>query len=121
MREIRLLRWHQIDFEKKYITVGKAKTAAGKGRGIPFALMLESLISSYLGRHCRGRDVGYNEHMSRAMLERYGIRKASKVEAMRAVERILSRVWSPKVFPKVDDRQPSEPLALTERARSSVG
>ena len=33
--EIRLLRWSQVDFARKAITVGKSKTAAGTGRTIP--------------------------------------------------------------------------------------
>ena len=33
--EIRTLRWSQIDFEKRMVTVGRAKTRAGSGRVIP--------------------------------------------------------------------------------------
>ena len=33
--EIRTLRWNQIDFEKRTIAVGRAKTQAGTGRVIP--------------------------------------------------------------------------------------
>jgi integrase len=33
--EIRLLRWRQIDWEKRTVTVGVSKTAAGAGRLIP--------------------------------------------------------------------------------------
>lgn len=33
--EIRTLRWSQIDFEKRTVTVGRAKTQAGSGRVIP--------------------------------------------------------------------------------------
>lgn len=33
--EIRLLRWSQIDFEKRTVTVGHSKTEAGRGRLIP--------------------------------------------------------------------------------------
>jgi integrase len=33
--EIRLLRWGQIDFEKRTLTVGRSKTEAGTGRLIP--------------------------------------------------------------------------------------
>ena len=33
--EIRNLTWSQIDFEKRILTVGKSKTAAGEGRTIP--------------------------------------------------------------------------------------
>ena len=33
--EIRTLRWSQIDFEKRTVAVGRAKTQAGSGRVIP--------------------------------------------------------------------------------------
>jgi integrase len=33
--EIRLLRWDQVDFEKRTLTVGRSKTEAGTGRLIP--------------------------------------------------------------------------------------
>ena len=33
--EIRTLRWSQVDFEKRSVTVGRAKTQAGSGRVIP--------------------------------------------------------------------------------------
>jgi len=33
--EIRLLRWHQVDFSGRQITVGKSKTDSGTGRVIP--------------------------------------------------------------------------------------
>ena len=33
--EIRTLRWRQIDFEKRTVTVGRAKTEGGSGRVIP--------------------------------------------------------------------------------------
>lgn len=44
--EIRLLRWHQIDWQARTLTVGRSKTEAGKGRVIPlntdaFRAMLE--------------------------------------------------------------------------------
>jgi len=45
--EIRLLRWRQINFYGKEITVGRAKTEAGKGRVIPFGPMLEAVLNAY--------------------------------------------------------------------------
>lgn len=45
--EIRLLKWRQIDFDAKEITVGKAKTDAGKGRVIPFGTTLAGVLSIY--------------------------------------------------------------------------
>jgi integrase len=44
--EIRLLKWHQIDFEAKEITVGKAKTEKGTGRMIPFE-ELHAVLTTY--------------------------------------------------------------------------
>jgi hypothetical protein len=42
--EIRRLRWRQIDFEKRFLTVGRSKTEAGEGRTIPLnAALLEAL------------------------------------------------------------------------------
>ena len=46
--EIRLLKWSQIDFDQKQITVGRSKTATGQGRIIPFGPMLETLLAAYL-------------------------------------------------------------------------
>jgi integrase len=36
-KEFRELTWGQIDFEKKFLTVGKSKTDAGEGRTIPLS------------------------------------------------------------------------------------
>jgi integrase len=47
--EIRNLTWAQIDFEKRFLTVGKAKTNAGEGRTIP----LNSFLLSVLADHAR--------------------------------------------------------------------
>lgn len=33
--EIRALRWEQVDFERRFLTVGRTKTDAGEGRTIP--------------------------------------------------------------------------------------
>jgi len=46
--EIRLLKWSQIDFEAKQITVGRAKTAAGRGRVIPFGPLIEAVLTGYV-------------------------------------------------------------------------
>lgn len=35
--ELRLLRWRQIDFLNRIVTVGKSKTAGGEGRSIPLS------------------------------------------------------------------------------------
>ena len=43
--EIRNLTWEQIDFEKRFLTVGKSKSDAGEGRTIP---LNNSLISALL-------------------------------------------------------------------------
>ena len=43
--EIRCLTWGQIDFEKRFLTVGKSKTAAGTGRTIPLnGTLLDALL-----------------------------------------------------------------------------
>jgi integrase len=47
--EIRRLTWEQVDFEKQFLTVGKAKTDGGEGRTIP----LNSSLLSVLLDHSR--------------------------------------------------------------------
>lgn len=43
--EIKSLRWNQIDWEKKILTVGQSKTDAGTGRTIPLnGTLLEALV-----------------------------------------------------------------------------
>ena len=43
--EIRNLTWAQVDFEKQFLTVGKAKTEAGEGRTIPLnSILLPALL-----------------------------------------------------------------------------
>jgi integrase len=43
--EIRLMTWNQIDLEKKFLTVGESKTAAGTGRTIPLnGTLLDALL-----------------------------------------------------------------------------
>lgn len=52
--EIRNLTWGQVNFEKRYLTVGRSKTEAGEGRTIPLnADLFESLTNHarwYTGR-----------------------------------------------------------------------
>jgi integrase len=45
--EIRHLTWGQIDFEKRFLTVGKSKTEAGEGRTIPLNAELLSALSDH--------------------------------------------------------------------------
>jgi integrase len=47
--EVRNLIWNQINFEKRFLTVGKAKTSAGTGRTIP---LNEALLDALL-EHAR--------------------------------------------------------------------
>ena len=47
--EIKALRWSQLDFDKRVLTVGKAKTKAGEGRTIPS----NGAILSALADHAR--------------------------------------------------------------------
>jgi integrase len=46
-REVRNLRWRQIDFEKRFLIVGKSKTDAGEGRPIPLNDELYSVLTQY--------------------------------------------------------------------------
>jgi integrase len=48
--EIRTLRWSQIDFEKRTITVGRAKTQAGSGRVIPLNQPAFGALVKWAGR-----------------------------------------------------------------------
>jgi integrase len=45
--EIRTLRWNQVDFLKRIITVGKSKTSAGTGRTIPINAELFSTLAEH--------------------------------------------------------------------------
>ena len=46
--EIRNLRWGQIDFAGKFLTVGKSKTDAGEGRTIPLNSELFTALNDHL-------------------------------------------------------------------------
>jgi integrase len=48
--EIRTLRWSQIDFEKRTVTVGRAKTHAGSGRVIPLNQPAFDSLVKWAGR-----------------------------------------------------------------------
>lgn len=48
--EIRTLRWNQIDFEKRTVTVGRAKTQAGTGRLIPLNQPAFDALAKWAGR-----------------------------------------------------------------------
>jgi integrase len=56
--EIRLLRWGQIDFEKRTLIVGRSKTAAGAGR----LITLNSLAFDALVRWARRFPTAGSEH-----------------------------------------------------------
>jgi len=45
--EIKTLTWEQIDFTKKYLTVGHSKTEAGEGRTIPLNSTLLEVFAEY--------------------------------------------------------------------------
>jgi integrase len=45
--EIRHLTWGQIDFEKRFLTVGKSKTDAGEGRTIPLNAELFTALTEH--------------------------------------------------------------------------
>jgi integrase len=46
--EIKSLSWAQIDFAKKYLTVGRSKTEGGEGRTIPLNSDLFAVLTDYL-------------------------------------------------------------------------
>jgi len=48
--EIRTLRWNQLDFEKRTVTVGKAKTPEGSGRVIPLNQPAFEALTRWAGR-----------------------------------------------------------------------
>jgi integrase len=48
--EIRTLRWSQIDFEKRTVTVGRAKTQSGSGRLIPLSQPAFDALAKWAGR-----------------------------------------------------------------------
>jgi integrase len=48
--EIRTLRWSQIDFEKRTVTVGRSKTQAGTGRVIPLNQPAFGALVKWAGR-----------------------------------------------------------------------
>lgn len=48
--EIRTLRWIQIDFEKRTVTVGRSKTQAGSGRVIPLNTPAFDALVKWAGR-----------------------------------------------------------------------
>jgi integrase len=45
--EIRLLRWRQVDFGRRQLTVGKSKTRAGQGRVVPMSRLLLETLSAW--------------------------------------------------------------------------
>jgi|KBSMisStaDraftv2_1062788.scaffolds.fasta_scaffold1203413_1 integrase len=48
--EIRTLRWSQVDFEKRTVTVGRSKTEAGTGRVIPLNQPAFDALVKWAGR-----------------------------------------------------------------------
>ena len=47
-REMRQLQWKQIDMERRWITVGESKSAAGTRRGVPIDRELHQTLTEYL-------------------------------------------------------------------------
>lgn len=45
--EIRTLRWEQVDFEQRFLTVGRTKTDAGEGRTIPLISALHEALKAH--------------------------------------------------------------------------
>ena len=48
--EIRLLRWRQVDFAAKMLTVGKSKSPTGTGRAIPLNSRILSVLEMWAAR-----------------------------------------------------------------------
>ena len=44
---MKTLTWAQINFEKRYLGVGRSKTEAGEGRTIPMNAVLHEALSDY--------------------------------------------------------------------------
>jgi integrase len=57
--EIRTLRWSQVDFEKRTVTVGRAKTQAGTGRLIPLNRPAFEALAKWAGRLVEARAEDY--------------------------------------------------------------
>jgi integrase len=57
--EIRTLRWNQIDFEKRTVTVGRAKTQAGTGRLIPLNQPAFEALAKWAGRLVEAKNEDY--------------------------------------------------------------
>jgi integrase len=57
--EIRRLQWWQLDFDRRTITVGKAKTAAGTGRAIPMNDRLTLALRTWANRFPARESVHY--------------------------------------------------------------
>jgi integrase len=57
--EIRTLRWSQIDFEKRTVTVGRAKTQAGTGRLIPLNQPAFDALAKWAGRLVQSKAEDY--------------------------------------------------------------
>jgi len=45
--EMKTLTWARINFEKRYLAVGRSKTEAGEGRTIPLNSVLHEALSDY--------------------------------------------------------------------------
>jgi len=57
--EIRTLRWSQVDFDKRTVTVGRTKTQAGTGRLIPLNQPAFDALAKWAGRLVESRPEDY--------------------------------------------------------------
>jgi integrase len=57
--EIRMLHWSQIDFEKRTVMVGRAKTQAGTGRVIPLNQPAFEALAKWAGRLVEAKPEDY--------------------------------------------------------------
>jgi integrase len=67
LSELRLLRWRQVDFNRRVVTVGKSKTEAGEGREIPLTAIAANVLESW-ATHFPGRKPNHYVFP----MERYG-------------------------------------------------
>jgi integrase len=86
--EIRLLRWSQIDFEGRSLTVGHSKTEAGRGRLIPLNTAAFEALIRWAGRFPKT----YAEHYVFPWCENRHIDALRPMKSWRTAWRRLTRV-----------------------------
>ncbi len=59
LSELRLLRWRQVDFNRRVVTVGKSKTEAGEGREIPLTAGATRALQSWAANFPNRKPIDY--------------------------------------------------------------